>query len=50
MGSVEVVDRAEPPLHKSQPHRTLITGAAFGLALLAGFALARLREPTPIER
>jgi tyrosine-protein kinase Etk/Wzc len=50
MGSVEVVDRAGPPLHKSQPHRTLIAGAAFGLALLAGFALARLREPAPIER
>lgn len=50
MGSVDVVDRAEPPLHKSQPHRSLITAAAFGLALLAGFALARLREPVPIER
>ena len=50
MGSVEIVDRAEPPLHKSQPHRTLITVAAFGLALLAGLGLARLREPVPIER
>jgi len=50
MGSVDVVDHAEPPLHKSQPHRTLIAAAAFGLALLAGLGLARLREPTPIER
>ena len=50
MGSVEVVDRAGPPLHKSQPHRTLIGGAAFGLALLAGLGLARLREPAVVER
>ena len=45
MGSVEVVDHAEPPLHKSQPHRTLIMIGAFGLAVLAGFTLQRLREP-----
>jgi len=45
MGSVEVVDHAEPPLHKSQPHRTLIVIGAFGLAVLAGFTLQRLREP-----
>jgi tyrosine-protein kinase Etk/Wzc len=45
MGSVEVVDHAEPPLHKSQPHRTLIIIGAFGLAVLAGFTLQRLREP-----
>jgi len=49
MGSVEVVDHAAPPLHKSQPHRTLIAAAAFGLALLAGLGLARLREPAPRE-
>jgi uncharacterized protein involved in exopolysaccharide biosynthesis len=50
MGSVDVVDHAGPPLHKSQPHRTLIAVAAFGLALLAGLGLARLREPPPLER
>ena len=50
MASVDIVDRAEMPLHKSQPHRTLIVAAAFGLALLAGLALARLRELAPIER
>lgn len=50
MGSVEIVDRAGPPLHKSEPHRTLIAAAGFGLALLAGLALARLREPSPLER
>ena len=49
MASVDIVDRAETPLHKSQPHRVLIVAAAFGLALLAGLALARLREPAPIE-
>ena len=50
MRSVDVVDRAEPPLHKSQPRRTLIIAAAFGLALLAGFSLQRLREAAPPER
>jgi uncharacterized protein involved in exopolysaccharide biosynthesis len=50
MGSVEVVDRAEPPLHKSQPHRTLIIAGAFGLAVLAGYTLQRLREPVMPER
>jgi len=49
MRSVDVVDRAEPPLHKSQPHRTLIVAGAFGLALLAGLVLARLREPAALE-
>ena len=48
MRSVDIVDRAEPPLHKSQPHRTLIIAGAFGLAVLGGFALARLREPAPL--
>jgi len=50
MGTVEIVDHAGPPLHKSQPHRSLITAAAFGLALLAGLGLARVREPAPVER
>jgi uncharacterized protein involved in exopolysaccharide biosynthesis len=49
MASVDIVDRAEPPLHKSQPRRTLIIAGAFGLAVLAGFTLARLREPRPRE-
>lgn len=49
MGSIEVVDRAEPPLHKSQPRRSLIIAGAFGLALVVGFVLARLREPAPLE-
>lgn len=49
MGSVDVVDTAEPPLHKSQPHRTLIAVAAFGLAVLAGYTLQRLREAAPRE-
>ena len=44
MGSVDVVDAAEPPLHKSQPHRTLIIAGAFGLAVLAGFSVQHLRE------
>ena len=48
MRSVDIVDRAEPPLHKSQPHRTLIIVGAFGLALLAAFTLARLREPAAL--
>ena len=48
MRSVDVLDRAEPPLHKSQPHRTLIIAGAFGLALLAGIVLARLREPAAL--
>ena len=47
MGSVEIVDRAEPPLHRSQPHRTWIVAGAFGLAILAGYTLQRLREPEP---
>jgi uncharacterized protein involved in exopolysaccharide biosynthesis len=50
MRSVDVVDRAEPPLHRSQPHRTLIIAATFVLALLAGFTLQRLREAAPEER
>jgi tyrosine-protein kinase Etk/Wzc len=50
MGSVEVVDHAEPPLHKSQPHRTLIIAGAFGLAVLAGYTLERVRESTIPER
>jgi tyrosine-protein kinase Etk/Wzc len=45
MRSVDIVDRAEPPLHKSQPHRTLIVAGAFGLAVLAGYTLQRFREP-----
>ena len=49
MASVDIVDRAEPPLHKSQPRRTLIIAGAFGLAVLAGLTLARLREPAPRE-
>lgn len=49
MASVDIVDRAETPMHKSQPHRTLIVAAAFGLAFLAGLVLARLRESVPIE-
>jgi uncharacterized protein involved in exopolysaccharide biosynthesis len=50
MGSVEVVDRAEPPLYKSQPRRSLIIAGAFGLAVLAGYTLQRLREPASPER
>jgi uncharacterized protein involved in exopolysaccharide biosynthesis len=50
MRSVDIVDRAEPPLHKSQPRRTWIIAGAFGLAVLAGYALQRLREPVPSER
>ena len=50
MGSVEIVDHAEPPLHKSQPQRTLIAAAAFGLSVLAGYTLQRLREPAVTER
>ena len=50
MGSVDIVDRAEPPLHKSQPHRTLIIAGAFGLAVLAGYTLQRLRETAMPER
>lgn len=45
MRSVDIVDRAELPLHKSQPHRTWIIAGAFGLAVLAGYTLQRLREP-----
>ena len=49
MSSIEIVDRAEPPLQKSQPRRSLMVVGAFGLALAVGFVLARLREPAPLE-
>jgi len=44
LSSVEVVDRAVPPIHKSSPRRGLIGAGAFALALVAGFALAWSRE------
>ena len=47
MGSVDVVDPAVVPIEKSQPKRTLIAAAAFGLAVIVGLALARWREPVP---
>ncbi len=47
MGSVDVVDRAEVPIGKSQPKRTLIAGAAFFLALAVSLAIARWRESEP---
>lgn len=42
--SVEVLDRASPPIHKSGPHRTLIVAAGFLAAFAAGSALAWARE------
>ena len=47
MGSVDVVDPAVVPIAKSQPKRTWIAAAAFGLAVLVGLAIARWREPVP---
>lgn len=47
MGSVDVVDPAVVPIAKSQPKRTWIAAAAFGLAVLVGLAVARWREPVP---
>lgn len=42
--SVEILDRAAPPLHKSSPHRTLIVLAGFLAAFAAGSVLAWARE------
>lgn len=42
--SVEVVDAAVPPLHKSQPRRALLAAGAFAILLVANAALAWGRE------
>jgi uncharacterized protein involved in exopolysaccharide biosynthesis len=42
--TVEVVDAAEPALHKSQPRRSLIGLGAFVIAFAAGWALRWIRE------
>jgi uncharacterized protein involved in exopolysaccharide biosynthesis len=43
ISGVEVVDRAEPPIHKSWPRRMFIAAGAFALSLLAGTAWAWTR-------
>jgi tyrosine-protein kinase Etk/Wzc len=42
--TVEVVDAAQPPLHKSQPRRSLFALAAFIVAFVSGGALSWMRE------
>ncbi len=42
--TVEVVDVAHPPLHKSQPRRALFALAAFLVASVAGSVLSWIRE------
>jgi uncharacterized protein involved in exopolysaccharide biosynthesis len=42
--TVEVVDRATPPLHKSQPKRALFALGGFVMALLGSAALAWARD------
>jgi uncharacterized protein involved in exopolysaccharide biosynthesis len=42
--TVEIVDRATPPLHKSQPRRGLIAVGTFAIAIAAGAALAWARD------
>lgn len=44
LSSVEVVDPAVPPIHKSSPRRGLIGVGAFALSLVAGLALVWSRE------
>jgi hypothetical protein len=42
--TVEVVDVARPPIHKSQPRRSLIALGAFAIAFMANAALLWIRE------
>ena len=42
--TVEVVDVAQPPIHKSQPRRSLIALGAFAIAFAANAALLWIRE------
>jgi uncharacterized protein involved in exopolysaccharide biosynthesis len=44
MPTVEIVDRATPPLHKSQPRRALIAVGTFAIALAASAALGWARD------
>ncbi len=46
--TVEVLDPATPPLHKSQPHRTMIVAVCFVLAICANAAFVWMRADSAL--